>query len=118
MEKIQLPPTEEQLKARAFCDTVIAEALEQAVREGVYVKTDEVRWSAETGRFEPVYRSLIFKQVAHIQRVNVCDPRARVSAANIAHAGARTGSEDGGGGELALPAAEPTMRPRIYPRIF
>ena len=28
------------------------------------------------------------------------------------------GSEDGGDGELALPAAEPTMRPRIYPRIF
>jgi hypothetical protein len=24
----------------------------------------------------------------------------------------------GGGGELVLPAAEPTMRPRIYPRIF
>jgi hypothetical protein len=32
--------------------------------------------------------------------------------------GARMGSEDGGGGELALPAAEPTMRDRIYPRIF
>ena len=31
---------------------------------------------------------------------------------------ARMGSEDDGGGELALPAAEPTMRPRIYPRIF
>ena len=54
MDKIQLPPTEAQLKARAFCDTVIAEALAQAVREGVYVKTDEVQWTAETGRFEPV----------------------------------------------------------------
>lgn len=62
MDKIQLPPTEAQLKARAFCDTVIAEAFAQAVREGVYVKTDEVRWSAATGRFEPVYRSLIFKE--------------------------------------------------------
>ncbi len=31
---------------------------------------------------------------------------------------ARMGSEDGGGGELALPAAESTMRHRIYPRIF
>lgn len=62
MDKIQLPPTEAQLKVRAFCDTVIAEALAQAVREGVCVKTDEVQWSAATGRFEPVYRSLIFKE--------------------------------------------------------
>jgi hypothetical protein len=31
---------------------------------------------------------------------------------------ARMGSEDGGGGELALPAAEPNMSPRICPRIF
>ena len=41
---------------------MIAEAFAQAVREGVYVKTDEVRWSAVTGRFETVYRSLIFKE--------------------------------------------------------
>ena len=39
-------------KARAFCDTVIAEAFAQAVREGVCVKTDEVEWSAATGRFD------------------------------------------------------------------
>ncbi len=59
MDKIQLPPTEAQLKARAFCDTVIAEVFAQAVREGVWVKTDELEWSAVTGRFEPVYRSRI-----------------------------------------------------------
>lgn len=62
MDKIQLPPTEAQLKARAFEETVMAEALARAVREGVIVKTDEVQWSARTGRFEPVYRSLIFEE--------------------------------------------------------
>ena len=38
-----LPPTEAQLKARAFVDAVIADG---AVREGVVVKTDQVQWSA------------------------------------------------------------------------
>jgi hypothetical protein len=62
MDKIQLPPTEAQLKARTFVDTEMADALARAVREGVLVKTDQVQWSARTGRFEPVYRSLIFKE--------------------------------------------------------
>jgi len=62
MDKIQLPPMEAQLKAQAFVDTVMADALTRAVREGVLVKTDQVQWSARTGRFEPVYRSLIFKE--------------------------------------------------------
>jgi hypothetical protein len=59
LKAIQLPPTEAQLKARAFEDTVMADALARAVREGVLVRTDQVQWSARTGRFEPFYRSLI-----------------------------------------------------------
>lgn len=62
MDKIQLSPTEAQLKARAFVDAVIADGLARAVREGVVVKTAQVQWSARTARFEPVYRSLIFKE--------------------------------------------------------
>ncbi|MGD0418449.1 MAG: hypothetical protein ABSA68_02530 [Xanthobacteraceae bacterium] len=55
MNGIQLPPlTEAQLEQQAI-DEAIDAAFKEAVREGYFVKTGEVRWCEKTDRFEPVY---------------------------------------------------------------
>jgi hypothetical protein len=78
----------------------------------------------DTNSFSGILFSVLLERAESVDPIIVLQMTACIRtyplllSSSSAELRARIGSEDGGGGELALPAAEPTMRPRIYPRIF